>query len=97
MTTLTITGKLHAKLEEQQISPTFKKRTFILTTDYNTQYPQQVEFYLTQEKCKLLDLINLTQIVEVSFNLRGKEYISSQGASKYFVNLEAWRILPKSS
>jgi hypothetical protein len=40
----------------------------------------------------MLDAIQLNDQVEVSFNLRGREWTSPQGEVKYFNSLEAWRI-----
>jgi hypothetical protein len=40
----------------------------------------------------LIDAFNPQEQVEVSFNLRGREWTSPQGEVKYFNTLEAWRI-----
>jgi len=40
----------------------------------------------------MLDGINEGEQVEVSFNLRGREWTSPQGEVKYFNTLDAWRI-----
>eukprot|EP01041_Mallomonas_annulata_P030605 gene30605-52780_t len=49
-------------------------------------------FQLTQDKCSLADGVNTNDQIEVSFNLRGREWTSPQGEVKYFNTLEAWRI-----
>jgi hypothetical protein len=49
-------------------------------------------FQLTQDKCSLLDAFMEGQQVEVSFNLKGREWTSPQGEVKYFNTLEAFRV-----
>lgn len=86
-----IKGKLKVKGNEQAVSERFRKREFVLTDD-SSQYPQYISFQLTQDKCSLLDTVNIGDEINVSFNLRGREWKSPQGEIKYFNSLEAWRI-----
>ena len=74
-----------------QVSEKFAKREFVVT-DASSMYPQDIMFQSTQDKCSLLDNIQVNDQVEVSFNLRGREWTSPQGEVKYFNTLEAWRI-----
>ena len=74
-----------------QVSEKFSKREFVVT-DTSSMYPQDIMFQSTQDKCAMLDGINQGDQVEVSFNLRGREWTSPQGEVKYFNTLEAWRI-----
>ena len=85
-----INGTLKVVNPTQVISEKFSKREFVIETQ--DQYPQQVMFQATQEKCALLDNIGAGQQVEVSFNLRGREWTSPSGEVKYFNTLEAWKI-----
>lgn len=89
-----VNGKLHAKSDTQVVSDKFSKRDFVLIIADNPQYPQYVSFQFTQDKCALLDLVETGSDVNVSFNLRGRSWVSPQGETKYFNTLEAWRILP---
>jgi hypothetical protein len=83
-------GTLKVANPTQVISEKFSKREFVIeTTD---QYPQQVMFQLTQDKCNLLDAFKVGNQLEVSFNLRGREWTSPAGEVKYFNTLEAWRL-----
>ncbi len=91
MTMLQITGTLRVKNSEQTVSDRFRKRDFVLT-DASSQYPQHITFQLTQDKCSLIDAVNVGEEITVSFNLRGREWKSPQGEIKYFNTLEAWRI-----
>jgi hypothetical protein len=86
-----ISGILKVKNDTVQVSEKFSKREFVLT-DNSSMYPQDILFQLTQDKCALLDAFNPQQQLEVSFNLRGREWTSPQGEVKYFNTLEAWRI-----
>jgi hypothetical protein len=74
-----------------QVNERFSKREFVLT-DTSSMYPQDIQFQLTQDKCSLLDGVNVNDTIEVSFNIRGREWINPQGEAKYFNSLEAWRI-----
>ena len=86
-----ISGILKVKNDTVQVSEKFSKREFVLT-DNASMYPQDIMFQLTQDKCNLIDGFNVNETIEVSFNLRGREWTSPQGEVKYFNTLEAWRI-----
>lgn len=89
---MTIQGKLHKKFETKQVSATFQKREFVIEYVENPLYPQYVSFQLIQEKCALLDPFQEGGMLQVEFNLRGREWTSPQGEVKYFNSLDAWRI-----
>jgi hypothetical protein len=86
-----ITGTIKVMNPTVQVSEKFSKREFVLTEN-TSQYPQDVLFQAVQDRCALLDTINIGEQVEVSFNLRGREWTSPQGEVKYFNSLDAWRI-----
>jgi hypothetical protein len=85
-----LTGTLKVINPTQVISDRFSKREFVVETQ--DQYPQMIMFQATQDKCGLLDNFQMNEQVEVSFNLRGREWTSPQGEVKYFNTIEAWRI-----
>lgn len=89
---LSVQGVLHAKFDTQDVSASFKKRDFVLIIAENPQYPQYVSFQLSQDKCALLDNYQLGSQVEVHFNLRGRAWVNPQGETKYFNQLEAWKL-----
>jgi single-strand DNA-binding protein len=62
-----------------------KKKEFVLKTDET--YPQMVKCELINDKISLIDSYVKGDAVEVSFNLRGREW---QG--KYFTSIQAWKI-----
>jgi hypothetical protein len=87
-----ISGKIFEIYETQQVSDTFKKRSFILEYLENPQYPEYVSFELIQERCGLIDDFAKGQEIEVSFNLKGRKWTNAAGETKYFNSLQAWRI-----
>ena len=62
-----------------------KKKEFVVKTDET--YPQMVKCELINDKITLLDPYVKGESVEVSFNLRGREW-----EGKYFTSIQAWRI-----
>lgn len=86
-----ISGQLKVKYDTQKVSEKFQKRDFVLATDLSTPYPQFVSFQVNQDKCNILDNLNIGDELKVSFNLKGREWSSPQGI-KYFNTIEAWRI-----
>jgi len=86
-----LSGTLKVKNDTVQVSEKFSKREFVLT-DASSMYPQDIMFQLTQDKCNLIDAFNVNEQIEVSFNLRGREWTSPQGEVRYFNTLDAWRI-----
>lgn len=87
-----ITGTLHYVGETQQVSDKFKKRDFVIKDNSNSQYPQLIQFQVTQDKCDIVDRPIGTE-VNVHFNLRGREWVNPQGEKKYFTTLEAWKVI----
>ncbi|MDP2385983.1 MAG: DUF3127 domain-containing protein [Bacteroidota bacterium] len=87
-----ITGILKLKYDTQQVSDKFKKRDFVLTIEPTSPYPQHVTMQLTQDKVSLIDNFNVGEEMKVSFNLRGREWNSPQGETKYFNTIDAWRV-----
>lgn len=87
-----IEGKLHAKSDAQQVTDSFKKREFVVEYADNPMYPQFVKFELIQDRCDLVNDLNVGDKVEVTFNLRGREWTAPDGVKKYFNTLDAWRI-----
>lgn len=86
-----LTGSIKMIGETNQVTDKFSKREFVVT-ESSSMYPQDIMFQSTQDKCALLDGFQVNDQVEVSFNLRGREWTSPQGEVKYFNTLEAWRI-----
>lgn len=90
-----IKAKLLEIFDTQQISQSFRKREFVVEFAENPQYPEFVKFELIQDKCDLLDSMKAGDMVNVSFNLKGRKWTDPQGQVKYFNSLQAWRITPE--
>ena len=86
-----LTGSVKLIKETVQVTEKFAKREFVIN-DASSMYPQDILFQAVQDKCSMLDGVNEGEQVEVSFNLRGREWTSPQGEVKYFNTLDAWRI-----
>lgn len=88
-------GHLIVKNDTQVISDRFKKREFVIEKKESSptgyEFVDTIKFQLTQDKCSLLDSINLGQYVNVSFNVRGNKW-EKNGQVSYFVNLDAWKV-----
>ncbi|CAN1557818.1 Protein of unknown function DUF3127 [Spirosomataceae bacterium] len=85
-----VSGNIKVINPEQQVSPTFKKRELVVTTEET--YPQHIIIEFTQDKCDLLNSYAIGDAVKVSINLRGREWQSPQGETKYFNSIQGWRI-----
>lgn len=85
-----VIGTLKQKSEIIAVNDNFNKREFVLTLD--GEYPQHVQFELTQQKCNLIDATKIGQQMKVYFNLRGREWTNKEGELKYFNSLQAWKI-----
>ncbi len=86
-----LTGSVKVIMDTVQVTEKFAKREFVIN-DASSMYPQDIIFQAVQDKCSMLDGINPGEQVEVSFNLRGREWTSPQGEVRYFNTLDAWRI-----
>ena len=84
-------GTIKVILDTVQVTEKFAKREFVIT-ESTSMYPQDLVFQAAQDKCDMIDGFKVGDTVEVSFNLRGREWISPQGEAKYFNTLDAWRI-----
>lgn len=88
-----VKGTIKVKGHTIQVSDKFSKREFVVTVVENDpKYAQHISIQLSQDKCDLLNNINVGDEVEVSINLKGREWTDTKGEVKYFNTLEAWKI-----
>ena len=83
-------GKIKSISEEQVISDKFRKRTIWIETE--DKFPQVVEFQAANDKCDLLNSLEVGAEITVSFNLRGREWTNQSGEVKVFNTLDLWKI-----
>ncbi len=89
-----LAGKLIEKFDVNQVSDTFRKRDFVIEKTENQggkEFIDHIKFQLTQDRCNLIDSINLQDEIRVNFNIRGRRWVKDENVS-YFTNLEAWKI-----
>ena len=80
------TGTIVSIADTQNVSDKFQKREFIVT-DKTEKYPQTISFECQQTHCGLLDSFRVGSLVDVEFNLRGKDY-----KGRNYNTLVAWKI-----
>ena len=68
----------------------FEKRDLVITTE--EQYTQTIIIQFTQQRCDLLNNLQVGQNVKVYINIRGREWTNPQGEIKYFNTIEGWKI-----
>lgn len=83
-------GKIKRVNETQQVTASFKKREFVITT--SETYPQDIILEFTQDKCDVLNAYKVGQEVEVYFNLKGRSFTDKNGIERTFNTLQAWKI-----
>jgi len=76
--------------EIQTFQSGFQKREMILLTQ--EQYPQPISIEFLSDKINLLDTISEGENVKVGINIRGREWVSPQGETKYFNSITGWRV-----
>ena len=86
MSDLTIKGAVKLINEVKVISDKFSVREFVITTP-DAKYPQDIILSAVNDKMSILDSIRPGQEVEVSFNLRGREF-----NGRYYNTLDAWNV-----
>ncbi|MBU8891273.1 MAG: DUF3127 domain-containing protein [Bacteroidales bacterium] len=89
-----IAGKIIEKYDIVQVNDRFKKREFVVErTESNggMEFTDHIKFQLTQDKCNLIDNLEINDEIKVNFNIRGKKW-EREGKVNYFTNLDAWRI-----
>ena len=79
-------GKMKWIGTTQSFPSGFTKREFVVTTAHD-KYPQDIKFDMVKDKCQVLDSFELGQDVQVTFDIRGREY-----NGKYFVDLSCWKL-----
>jgi translation initiation factor IF-3 len=85
-----VAGKIKVINAEQQVSASFRKRELVVTTE--EQYPQFISINFVQDKCDLLNNFHVGEEVKVGINLRGREWLSPQGETKFFNDIQGWKI-----
>ena len=86
-------GKLIVIEPVIEVSQSFRKREFVIevANEKNPEWNDFIKFQVTQDRCQLLDNLNIGEDIKVDFNIKGRKW-EKDGKVSYFSNLEAWRI-----
>jgi translation initiation factor IF-3 len=74
----------------KEVSASYKKRELVVST--SEQYTQTIAIEFAQDKTALLDFYNIGDNVKVSINLGGREWVNTDGETKYFNSVKGWKI-----
>jgi len=86
-----VEGKIREIFETKEYGNNgFRKREMVITTQ--EQYPQHLLIEFIQDKTSLLDNFRQGQMVKIGINLRGRDWVSPQGETKFFNSINGWRI-----
>jgi hypothetical protein len=86
MSDSTIKGAIKLINPIKVISDKFSVREFVVTTP-DEKYPQDILFQTINDKMAVLESLGVGQQVEVSYNVRGREF-----NGRYYNTLDAWKI-----
>lgn len=88
-------GSVKKVFETQTFPSGFQKRELVLLTE--EQYPQPISIEFLSEKISLLDTITKGDKVKIGINIRGREWTSPEGQTRYFNSITGWRLEKLSS
>jgi hypothetical protein len=86
MSDSTIKGAIKLINPIKVISDKFSVREFVVTTP-DAKYPQDILFQTINDKMAVLESLGVGQQVEVSYNVRGREF-----NGRYYNTLDAWKV-----
>ena len=86
MSESTIKGAIKLINPVKVISDKFSVREFVVTTP-DAKYPQDILFQTVNDKMAVLESLGVGQQVEVSYNVRGREF-----NGRYYNTLDAWKV-----
>jgi len=81
-----IKGRVTIVKDQQTFASGFTKQAFVIN-DMAEKYSQDIEIEGLKDKCELVAALNVGDVVNVTFNISGREYNGS-----HYVNLQAWKI-----
>lgn len=83
-------GTVKKLFDAQTFASGFQKREMVILTQ--EQYPQPINIEFLSDKISLLDNLREGENVKVGINIRGREWTSPQGETKYFNSITGWKI-----
>jgi len=86
-----VVGSVHHLSDEVNVTPSYTKRELVVKTE--EQYPQLILIEFGQGKCnEYLDKLQHGENVKIGINLRGREWVSPSGETKYFNSVQGWKV-----
>jgi single-strand DNA-binding protein len=84
-------GKLIVKAEPRQFSEKFRVMDFVIETQ-DEKYPQKIQFQILNDRIQEMDKFLLGEELEISFDVRGREYAAPGKDTKYYNSLNAYKV-----
>ncbi len=72
-------------------SKNYTTQTIVVTIEPG-QYQQDIQFELMPKIQSIADSLREGEEVEISYNLRGRDYTGRDGLTKNYTTLSAWRV-----
>jgi len=80
------------KIGEKKTFGKTDKAEVILKTDYNTDYPQTVLIEFLNKSIDNLKEYKEGDEATININIKGREWTSPEGETKYFNSIQGWKI-----
>lgn len=89
-----IVGKLYQKGEAIQRARNFLVRDIVVEVENqrNPQWNDLVRFQVTNDRCSILDTLNVGELIHVTFEIHGRKWVNPQGREIFFNTLAAWKV-----
>jgi single-strand DNA-binding protein len=84
-------GTVKHVFDLKQVSERFSKREFVIEVE-DGKYSQTIMFECTGKALDYIGDFKPGNTIRVHFNVRGREWQSKTGETKYFNTLAAWRV-----
>jgi hypothetical protein len=90
MDSVTMNGTVRIITEKNIVNEKFAKREIIIETD--GQYPQHLKIQFVNDKCDLLNLYKIGDVVSIGVNFRGRLFVDKNNVTQCFNSFEGWKI-----
>lgn len=91
-----LTGTIISIGQTEQKAANLQVRNFVIevANSQNPQYNDFIEMQLMGQRTSIIDSYKLGDMVKVTFDIRGRKWISNREPGKvvYFTTLNAWKI-----
>lgn len=87
----TVTGIIK-RVNPKENNGQYTNQSMVVTLDADTQYPQDVQFELGKKPMEISDSFRDGDVVEIGYNIRGRDYTNRQGELANYTSLQAWSV-----